>query len=388
MRLPAETVDYIIEFLLLQPNRNLISYSEVPASAPITIVPAKSIHEPVLPSNIRISRTPQTIIIQDDIIISTFFLLSRYDEYRQPEAVDIHSRFISYRSFLGANGLLQTPIVDLYTVFIYNLLNQPVPHRQQHIYLTHDIDIISHYHRPKGFFGGLYRSLFKKSDNTESLRTIFLSALDIKNDPAYTFPFLQSLDNSINDKQPKVIYFVKPNRARNKYDCPAYRFSSLPKLDGVIGLHSLYETYDNPTLLNKPVFTDLPHKYHRAHYLRILPPTKMHHYVDAGITDDFTIAYADAPGFRLGTTRPTLAINPATALLLPITLHPLSIMETSLIDPRYLNLSYEQSLELSLSIIGTINRHQGDITLLFHNSSFDNNIVKKLYPKILENLSP
>ena len=62
----------------------------------------------------------ESIIIKDDLIVSTFFLLSRYDEYRQPEAVDMHHRFVSGRSFLGSHGLLQTPIVDQYTSFIYN----------------------------------------------------------------------------------------------------------------------------------------------------------------------------------------------------------------------------------------------------------------------------
>jgi len=389
MLIPAETVNYIIEFLLMQPNRNLIEYSEVPTSAAITIIPASEINEPVLPSNIRVTKKGANIIIHDDIITSTFFLLSRYDEYRQPDAVDKFHRFLSSRSFLGSHGLLQTPIVDLYTKFIYKLLNQPIPEREQHIYLTHDIDTISHYHRLVGFCGGIYRSIFKRYETHESIPTILASACNIKNDPAYNFQQISEIDSTFvgrTTQKNEIIYFIKPNRARNRYDRPAYCLSSVPKLNGTIGFHSLYETFDNVLLLTKRNAVNIPHKYHRSHYLRILPPTQMHHYINAGITDDFSICYADIPGFRLGTTRPSMAINPATGQVLPLTLHPLSIMDTTLIDPRYLNLDYSHSLELCLSICNTIKRHQGDITLLFHNNSFANPIIGPLYTELLSRI--
>lgn len=389
MLLPTETVNYIIEFLLMQPNKNLISYSENPTTAPITIIPANDINEPVLPANIRITSKGNNIIFHDDIITSTFFLLSRYDEFRQPDAVDTFHRFLSGRSFLGSHGLMQTPIIDIYTEIIYQKLNQPIPHRQQHLYLTHDIDTISHYHRLVGFCGGIFRTLFKNFEGKESFSTIIASAVNIKNDPAYTFQQIADIDSKyVNHKSmaSEIIYFIKPNRAHNRYDRPAYHLKSVPKLSGTIGYHSLYETFDNVALLTKPQTSKIPHKYHRSHYLRILPPTQMHNYINAGITDDFSICYADVPGFRLGTTRPSKAINPANAQVLSLTLHPLSVMDTTLIDSRYLNLDYEHALNLCLSLFETINKHQGDITLLFHNNSFANPMIAKLYPELLSRL--
>lgn len=380
MLLPVETANYVIEFLLMQTNRNLIAYSEVPATSQITIIPAREVSEPVLPGNIRVSHSSNGIVIHDDIVMSTFFLLSRYDEYLQPDALDGFSRFMSDRSFLGSHGLLQTPVIDLYTEFIYNLLNQPVPHRKRHKYLTHDIDTVSHYHRLRGFCGGVFRSVFKR-DVSDSLSTVIASAFDIEKDPAYNFKVIEELDSRFPDGE--VIYFVKPDRARNRYDRPAYPLSSLPKLNGAIGLHSLYETYDNVSLLKESA---IPHKYHRSHYLRVLKPTEMHHYVDAGITDDFSLGYANAPGFRLGTTRPSKVINPATAEVLPLTIHPLTIMDTTLIDSRYLNLDYSHALELCLSMFRTIDRYQGDINLLFHNNTFANPLIAKIYPELLSHL--
>lgn len=383
MLFPSETVNYIIEFLLMQPNRNLVSYSAVSdTTAPITIIPASEIREPVLPDNIRISGDKGKIVIHDDIVMSTFFLLSRYDEYSQPHAKDQFNRFCSESSFLGSKGLLRTPIIDQYTEFVYKLLNQPTPKREQRIYLTHDIDIISHYHTLRGFCGGIFRALCKHG--YDSVSTVMHAAQNIEKDPAYTFKMIEEMDATL--QKGEVIYFVKPNRACNRYDRPAYSLSSLPKLNGTIGLHSLYETYDNTSLLSEPYTSGIPHKYHRAHYLRILPPTEMDNYVKAGITDDFTIAYADAPGFRLGTTRPSKAIDPATAKVLPLTMHPLTIMDTTLIDTRYLNLDYNQALKLCLSLFETIDRHQGDTTLLFHNNSFANPMIAKLYPELLSHL--
>ena len=106
----------------------------------------------------------------------------------------------------------------------------------------------------------------------------------------------------------------------------------------------------------------------------------MHYYVEAGITDDFSMAFADAPGFRLGTTRPSRAINPATGEVLPLVMHPLTIMDTTLYDERYLGLNNESAIQLCQSLIKTTKQYNGDVTLLFHNNLFN----KELYTAILD----
>jgi len=406
MQLPADTLRYLISFLVCSDRAedvSLIAYTSDPneyrghplAIVPAPVTPNKDIIHfdgcPVFHGQPFIKRDGDTIVLHADIIATTFYLLSRYDEYQSTAPLDIYSRFMPENSLLGANGLLETPIIDQYTELIYRLLNRPKPKRRSRVYLTHDIDMLTRYRRPRGFLGGLYRLLI--GTNPHPFSTVLKSLADLHNDPAYTYPILQHLDAALSEKE--IIYFVKPdNTPFAPLDRPVYSHSSadFKTLENLpIGLHSLYTTCDCPdTLPNQFASIEkLPNhlRYHRSHYLRILPPTEMHRYSDAGITDDFTLSYASTLGFRLGTTRPSRAIDPSTGALLPLMLHPLTIMDTTLVDERYLNLNYEKALERCLNLFETIKKYQGDITLLFHNTFITNPIIGKLYPKLLENLN-
>lgn len=389
MHLPVDTLRYIISFLLCSDkveDISLIAYTSDPSEYrghPLAITPAPLIPNqqvthideyPIFHGVPSVKRDGDTIVLQADIIATTYYLLSRYDEYESTAPLDVHSRFLPENSLLGKNDLLTTPLLDLYTEMIYRLLNRPKPRRKSHIYLTHDIDMLTRYRRPRGFFGGLYRVI--KGINPDPLSTILKSIANRNEDPAYTFPMLQHIDAELPEAE--VIYFAKPdNTPIAQLDRPIYSLSSsdFKELANLpIGLHSLYSTCDYPdTLRNQfAAIEQLPNHntYHRSHYLRILPPTQMNRYSDAGITDDFTLAYASTPGFRLGTARPTHAIDPSTGTLLPLVLHPLTIMDTTLSDPRYLNLSEQESFDVTTSLIDTSLKYEGDINLLFHNTSF------------------
>ncbi|MCQ2344464.1 MAG: hypothetical protein MJ002_06025 [Paludibacteraceae bacterium] len=412
MRLPSDTLRYIISFLLCSDRAgecSLVAYTANPSEYkgyPLAIVPDACADVtcqlpfpkvscldglPIFHGKPCVSRDGDTIVLHADIIATTFYLLSRYDEYSSKASLDIHSRFLPENSLLGGNNLLETPILDLYTGFIYRLLDRPKPHRRSHIYLTHDIDSISYYRSPRGFVGGLLRSL--RGKNPDPLSSVFKSLRSVENDPAYTFGTLSDIDSLLPDAE--VVYFVKPdNIPHARLDRPLYRHSSpgfktLTHLP--MGLHSLYYTYDHPDTLKDQVSTvsRLPNHntYHRSHYLRILPPQRMHLYSDAGITDDFSLAYASAPGFRLGTTRPSRAIDPSNGQLLPLTLHPLTLMDTSLSDSRYLNLNEEEAYTLATSLIDTTLKYEGDITLLFHNTSFRPSAYhQSLYTSLIKHL--
>lgn len=407
MRIPDDTLRYIKSFLLCSDRSEdlrLIAYTAEPSvyrGHPLAIIPCQSLKPvpefsfldgiPVFHGTPLVTRDGDTILLHADFVATAFYLLSRYDEYESVAPLDAHSRFLPANSLLGSNRLLQTPVLDLYTGFIYKLLNRSKPHRPSHIYLTHDIDTVTHYHRPRGFLGGLFRTL--KGSNPDPLSSVFRSLFSLRDDPAYTFPLIARLDNMLPDA--RIIYFAKPDCTQfSPLDRPLYShrssaFRTLTHLS--MGLHSLYRTYDHPETLHEQFSSimRLPrhNTFHRSHYLRILPPTLMHLYSDAGITDDFSLAYASAPGFRLGTARPSRAIDPSDGRLLPITLHPLTLMDTTLSDPRYLHLCKDEALTLATSLIDTTLRHEGDVTLLFHNTSFHpSSYHQSLYTSLIKHL--
>ena len=122
----------------------------------------------------------------------------------------------------------------------------------------------------------------------------------------------------------------------------------------------------------------------RAHYLRS-DIDHMQRLADAGYTDDFTMGFADQAGFRLQTSRAVRWINPKTMTLTPLTLHPLIIMDCTLDREHYMNLSEDEAYFLCERLIEKVRLHHGDLCLLWHNNSINEQTYhKSLYPQILE----
>ena len=77
-------------------------------------------------------------------------------------------------------------------------------------------------------------------------------------------------------------------------------------------------------------------------------------------------------------------INPKTYQLTNLTLHPLMIMDNTLSQANYMNLSEDEAYFLCERLIDKVRLHHGDLCLLWHNSIFtDDTYHRSLYPKVL-----
>jgi len=115
----------------------------------------------------------------------------------------------------------------------------------------------------------------------------------------------------------------------------------------------------------------------------------MQELINVGITDDFTLGYADVAGFRLGTCRPVKWINPNTRQLTTLTLHPLTIMDVSLSDKRYMYLNAHEAYEYCIRLINMVESWNGELVLLWHNTSVEDtpqSYHRKLYLDIIKYL--
>jgi hypothetical protein len=353
----------------------------------------------------KIEKIENTIICYADLIASTYFLLSRYEEYINPNTNrDPHGRYIGKNSIPALAKFIHRPIIDEYSILLRQLLHQtnitltPIPQQINHIYLTHDVDSITNYRRFRGLLGGLYQSIFQKNN---SLITILKSLTNINNDPAYTFPWIINQDNQL----PKAtkIYFIKATHKAIGHDRPAYNLTGknfthlkneilTTSPNTIFGLHASYKSGNTPNIIpneqkllqnaieNQKITTS------RHHYLRSLHPNDMEALIDAHITDDFTMGYADIAGFRIGTCRATRFINPATRKLTTLTLHPLTIMDCTLTTPQYMNLNHKQALSYTKSLINETQKHNGDLCLLWHNTTFNDIKHKEIYTEIINYL--
>lgn len=352
-----DIVDYIISFLCYE-NKEAVARVELSAPIDWTLrFPRMDIHNMVQPS------AGNKVQLAPDAVYMSFFFLSRAEELLCP-ARDKHGRFLSSYSILGVQNRLQIPLVDELSRLVLKTLNAPLPPATfSHVYLTHDIDTTDHYHHFRGAIGGIYRGHW---------REVVASLRDIHHDPAYTFPWLMEQDTQV--KNAEIIYFVKQTSGRG-YDYPQYPLRYVPKMPVRYGLHSSY--YGSlPNLSGSSVL-------HRSHYLRC-SINQMQRLAEAGITDDFTMGFADQAGFRLQTTRAVRWINPQAMTLTNLILHPLTIMDCTLSNSNYMKLNEDEAYFYCQRLLEKVKQNHGELVLLWHNDRInDNEYHISLYPKLL-----
>ena len=311
-------------------------------------------------------------IIRTDIVYAAFFFTSRAEELLVTKR-DEHGRFAARFSMLSEKSRLQIPRLDEYGRLILKQLNLPLPEAGfGHIYLTHDIDSITQYRHLRGALGGIRRG---------EMKAVWASLRNIHNDPQYTFPWLLEQDAKVKKAEP--IYFVKRTPGKG-YDYPQYNlhgrdFKGLKHMlrhnNVYLGVHGSY--YGSiPPIEYSRMF--------RAHYLRC-DIDRMQRLADAGYTDDFTMGFADQAGFRLQTSRAVRWINPKTMRLTHLTLHPLMVMDNTLSQPNYMNLTEDEAYFLCERLIDKVRLHHGDLCLLWHNSNInDSTYHRSLYEKVID----
>lgn len=314
-------------------------------------------------------------IIRTDIVYNAFFFISRAEETYNTER-DEHDRFAARFSILGHNNRMQIPMLDEHARLLMKTLGLPLPTPGfNHIYLTHDIDTIAHYRSLRGALGGIKRG---------EQKAVFKALRDIHNDPAYSFPWLIEQDAKVPGAE--RIYFVKQTPGR-EFDYPQYRLNgrdykrlrkTLLESGAKLGVHGSYYQ-DLPA---NPISTLF-----RTHFLRS-SLRQMRAMVKAGYTDDFTMGFADEAGFRLQTTRAVRWIDPASYRLTNLTLHPLTVMDCTLSNENYMNLTEEEAYFLCERLIEKVRMHHGDLCLLWHNNRInDGSYHRSLYAQIINYLA-
>ncbi len=344
----------------------------------------------------------ETWVIYADIIASSYFLPSRYEEIQKRDIRDKHGRFPGKESLPYKAGFIHRPIVEEYGKLLRHWLRkacvripEPQPELQK-IWLTHDVDA--------PFFCRSLRNICR-----ETLKGIgFRKALKLyqgplEKDPYYTFPWMLEQDSLVKNRfgdRCHILFFLKAG-GRHANDKPHYQVRShdiqkllhlFKKNKALLGLHSSYEAGIYPDLIPEEKMR-LEHDWklenihlNRHHYLASREPEDLTKLIKAGITDDFTMGYADVSGFRLGTCRPVKWINPMTRQLTSLTLHPLSVMDCTLSESQYMGLSPDEAYQYCAGLVREIRQHRGEIVWLWHNTSFagtESDYHKKLYVRLL-----
>lgn len=331
------------------------------------------------------------IVFYADIIASTFFMLSRWEETVSP-LVDQHKRFPSTESIAFRLKFLDRPIIDEYALILHSWVRTLIPDWKPQmprfsVKLSHDIDFL--YTASLRRLGG---DLLKRQNISLALKT-FRYLLFPRLDPSFlacyhladiseangfkSAFYFQTSDKSSFDSG----YNILTKRAQNLV-------SELYNRGHEIGFHAGYDTYNDPVKFKKEkkIMDKLLKKSKyggRQHYLRFRVPDTWRIWEEQGLEYDSTIGYADHEGFRCGTCHPFHPFDIEKDRALNLIEIPLIVMDATLMQYRGLNTQSAQKTILTLaSRCKSVN---GVFTLLWHNTSLydESNNWKNLYFDVL-----
>ena len=330
------------------------------------------------------------LIIHADLLASTYFLISRYEEmYRRSER-DSYGRFPGKSSLPYRAGFLHRPIIDEYGEALrqillktgiaerHNLRLEERPQTFSRVNLTHDLSRPYNY---RGWRSFLRAWLKQKKSPLEAARLSF--SADVEDD-YFTFPKFLKWDrntcDSLGRDRSDIFLFIRMP-SRHPLDKPYYSLHSLylrrilsiaAKHKVLLALQCSYAAGHQAELISKErhqfekAFRQRPRGLRHNKLTSCEPEDLLQAYV-SGFRNDYSMGYADVVGFRLGTCRPVKFINPNTRLLTELILHPLVLRDLTLSDQRYMALEQDEAERIAHDLIRMTARYNGELTLLWHN---------------------
>ncbi len=346
------------------------------------------------------------LCIYADIIASTYFLVTRYEEMVRCDVRDEHGRFPGKESLPCRAEFIHRPIVDEYAALLRKWLREagvdvPEPKRHSLILPTHDVDTLRKYQHA---FQPL-RSILGAMLGRQPLRNIPESlaiALGLKKDPLDTFTQMIAFDAncSVGLAQSPMYFFMAGGKGQfdGRYNIHSKVVKSTIELvhesGAKIGLHTSYEAGIHPELIaeEKSTLEDVcgfPIHCNRYHFLTWREIENGWALAKAGINRDSSLGYADVAGFRLSVCRPIPLFDPIKMEPFGIEEHPLIVMDCTLSYANYMNLNEEEAFSYCLKLIDQTRKHHGEFVMLWHNTMFvpeQNNYHPKLYQRLLHEL--
>jgi hypothetical protein len=312
-----------------------------------------------------------------ELFAASFYLITRYEEYL-PHKMDDHGRFDPEQSLAVEYGFLETPLIDKWVLQLKNILQKTFG----------DFECNSPQYRFISTFDIDTAYLYKGLENLRQLRKTIKSATLLRfnqlaeqvqvlhgnlTDPYDTFEYLDSW----NQNQ-ECLYFVLSG-GESEFD-EAIPLNT-PEMQTLlanlktkypIGLHPSYDSYDEPALISSEKqlleqTIELPVTKSRQHFLRFRLPHTYQTLWEQGITEEYSMAYAKACGFRASTAHPFYFFNLETNNAVPLLIYPTTIMDVSL---RYLmNLTISAAIQKIEQLVQEVKQVNGVLISIWHNSN-------------------
>jgi hypothetical protein len=331
-----------------------------------------------------------------DPLAAAFFCCSRWEEFpsdgeRDTVMRDTHGRFRGVSSAAYKEGMLRTPIIEnLARILAKELgITPPITRQDYEYHPTIDIDIAFAYQgrsRLHNIAAGTRDFLLLRWGGVRERMNVLLNHAQ---DPYDSYDFFLNLHGDSHLTTKCFVHFADYKRP---YDLGVSKSVLVPLIDklssrATVNWHPSYEAISQrgQTFLNeKRTFEDVGNTSEiRTHFLRG-QSSMWTAFQDASIQHDYSMGYADQPGFRAGMSRPFPAYDIEKDTPLELVIHPFAVMDSTL--KSYLNLDCEQSLHLVSELSDAVREVGGVMVTVWHNTSVSNHGIWKGWQTLYEDV--
>lgn len=329
-----------------------------------------------------------------DPFASIFFILSRMEEYTVKQR-DIHDRFQAKNSVLNKYQWIEQTICDRWAEDIISFLEKEFSttfkKEKQTVNFIPSFDIDNTF--AFKWKEGTRRLLsigkdFLKNDKTR-LKLRREVEKGIIKDPYDTFDYIKSLKERGFDV---LIFWLLGDLA--KYDRNISALDSrhqnlIQEISKMfeIGLHPSYESNtSNFSLQNeKDTLEQILNEkvnFSRQHFLKINLPFTFLNLQNLGFTDDYSMGFSDAVGFRSGTAKPHFFYDLNKNTCTDFILHPFAYMDGTL--NQYMKLNPEEAKLKIRNLFLEVKKYGGDFIFLWHNETISETGIWKGWKEVFE----
>jgi hypothetical protein len=328
-----------------------------------------------------------------DIFAASFFLITRYEEYLEHEP-DEHGRYKASSSLAFKNGFLGRPVVEIWTKELArNLLKKfqtltfrrnefnallTIDAQEPFAYLGKNIlssigGLFSDLKNSNGHSAERYRIVVKgEKDPYEVFDYIVATIEKYKTETLFFFP---AGDNSKFDKN--------PSWKNEEYRSLIHRISAKFRT----GLYPSYNAARNQSLIEtekRRLQTIIKREisFSRFHSIRLSIPLSYVILKNAGMAEDYSMGFPEAPGFRAGISRPFWFYNILEDHQTVLKIIPFQFMDSMHSNNK--NTDSPEAKEIILKLLNETKKVGGTFVSIWHNTSLLDNAQWKVWRDVFE----
>jgi hypothetical protein len=315
-----------------------------------------------------------------DPLAAIFYMLSRYEEYL-PHRKDQHGRILITETLAYKNGFHLTPVVERWALMIKDLILEHYPETvflKRNFSFEPTIDIDSAYcYLHKGWFRtcmGILRDGIHRRDPAEVKHRIRVLKKK-EEDPYDTFDYIINLNKQY--RFPLIFFALLGDYSL--HDKPiSYLNNEFRQLlqhigdHSKVGIHGSYDSAMEPKRLEQEIqrLAEILHRpiyRNRYHFLRFTLPRGYSNLEKQGITQDYSMGFADQPGFRNGSCSTLPFFHLSRNQEINLNIHPFVAMDTTF--HTHMNLSPDEAIKLYHTLIDEVKAVDGTFSCIFHNQN-------------------